>query len=454
MLWLIALAGIALRFTSLGRSYWFDELATLVNAGAPDWLTLWTHTAQDKQPPLYNSSTFVWISIFGRGELAVRSLSLIYGLLALLTPWLARTSLSRGEKLLCLLILCALPLPIRYAQEARNYSLLLLMSASCLFLYLECLTSGRALARNLLFGALLLLAASHIFGLLLALSFIAVMIVFARNWIERLSLAVFGAVLGAAIVTPLILGGAGHDAGGHFWITFTLASFIRAILYVFTPVGLLLLGCALAVGWRDGGTAAIDPRVIKAAAPSALMFCGAVAISFNTPILTDRNLIGMLPAFALLIAVLLYRRLTRASSLEAAGLLLLLLLLLAQSCLLVGARLLFVREDFRAIAQQSAQSNRRVCALIPNEHPHLWAWQAVESFYVVEMLGRPDLEPRIVAESELPLDPAGSECRLWADGHPEGSVSVLKLLPQFRQCTDVPLGTPAERTHSVLLSCP
>src|ERR1019366_8221020 len=97
---LVALSavGILLRFAVIDRSYWFDELATLVNIDAPDWKTVLDVTSKDNQPPLYNSTVFAWIHAFGYSEVAVRALSALYGLIALFTPWLARRSLTQSQK--------------------------------------------------------------------------------------------------------------------------------------------------------------------------------------------------------------------------------------------------------------------------------------------------------------------------------------------------------------------
>ena len=112
----------------------------------------------------------------GQSEIAVRSLSLLIALVTVATPWLARTSLSRTERLFSFAILCLMSLPIRCAQEARNYCLLLLFSSVCLFAYYELLHRTSRRLQVLFYAALTLLAFTHLFGLLLAMCFLGVML--------------------------------------------------------------------------------------------------------------------------------------------------------------------------------------------------------------------------------------------------------------------------------------
>src|SRR5579863_5263785 len=166
----ISAVGILLRIAAIERSYWFDELATVTTIDVPDWKTVLGLTARDNQPPLYNSIAFAWARGFGVSEFAVRSLSLLIGIVALFTPWLARTALTRSEKLLNFSILCLMPLPIRYAQEARNYSLLFLLSSACIYSYYEATVTNSRRPLILFHAMLIALAFTHLFGLLLAVS--------------------------------------------------------------------------------------------------------------------------------------------------------------------------------------------------------------------------------------------------------------------------------------------
>jgi uncharacterized membrane protein len=445
----ISLAGIALRFVAIDRSYWFDELATLNTIDVPNWTTVVQITARDNQPPLYNSAAFAWIQLFGVSEIALRSLSIVFGLLALFTPWLARTSLSRTEKLLCFTILCLMPLPIRHAQEARNYSLLFLLSSTCLFCYYEMIKAKSRRLQIQFHASLILLAFSHLFGLLLAVSFLAVMFWRERRIAPRLGLILYGIALSALILVPLVRGGSGEHVAGNFWITFSAATFSKQLLMVFTPVGMALIVYALVLWRRSSERAPLDPALLAALMPFILMLAGSIAISFNTPILTDRNLIGLIPAYALLTAWLLQHVITR----NAAPLTLALLcLLMLQTVALTYSPILFMQEDFRSIAKYSIATNSRVCYVLPatmeTPPPHIF------SFYVSRLYGRPDLDPEQMSLAAVPQDIASSDCRLWAEATlQKRGITVLGTLPQFSQCADVPLSQPRARAASELWDC-
>jgi uncharacterized membrane protein len=445
----ISAAGILLRFAAIDRSYWFDELATIHAASWPTWKVVLRVTSQDNQPPLYNSTVFFWTQAFGYSEIVVRLLSILYGLVALFTPWLARTALTRTEKLLIFTILCLMPLPIRYAQEARNYSLLFMLSSACLFSYYEIMVTKSRRLQILFHASLILLAFSHLFGLLLAASFLAVMFWRERRATWRLGLILYGVVLSAAIIVPLLQGGSGEHTGGNFWITFTAASLTLQLLTVFTPVGIALLAYAI-VSWRRTSPGArFDRPLVQALMPFALMLVGAIAISFNTPIITERNLIGIIPAFALLTGWLLQRVIAYKSPVVTVALL---SLCLVQSAAWAYSPYLFIQQDFRSIAQHSIAANSKVCYLVPDKDSMTQV--GIFGFYVTRIFNRPDLKPELMTASEVPQDLASHDCKLWADAVlPKRGVSLLKTLPQFSRCTEIPLDKPAARIASELMVC-
>jgi len=447
LLLVLAAAGVLLRIAAIDRSYWFDELATLNSIGVPDWKTVLDITSRDNQPPLYNSTIFFWTHLFGISEIAVRSLSVLYGLLALCTPWLARTSLDRNEKRLIFTILCLMPLPIRYAQEARNYSLLFLLSAACLFLYLEIVVTKSRRLQRVFYLSLLLLAFAHLFGLLLAASFLAVMFWREPRILARLGLALFGAAISAGVIIPLLHGGSGQLAGGNFWIVFTAASLGMQLLWVFTPVGIALLLYALILWRRDPNRPPFEPVLLQVVTPFALMLLGSIVISFNTPIVTDRNLIGLVAAFALLTAWFLRRIMPQhpVSALALMGLLLL------QAVALTYSPYLFIQQPFRSIAQHSIADNSRVCYVLPDVGI---VPSSIFDFYIVKIYHRPDLASMLLRPTDVPPQITDHDCRLWADAslHKRG-VSILHTMAPFAHCTDVPLGEGGTRMASELLDC-
>jgi hypothetical protein len=55
---------------------------------------------------------------------------------------------------------------------------------------------------------------------------------------------------------------------------------------------------------------------------------------------------------------------------------------------------------------------------------------------------------------DVPQDLSSRDCHLWADAAlAKRGESLLRTLPQFSRCTEVPLGRPGVRVASELLDC-
>jgi 4-amino-4-deoxy-L-arabinose transferase-like glycosyltransferase len=126
LLSIIAIA-LALRLPGLTESLWHDEVwSTRVMLG--NVTALARTIGADVHPPFYAVVMFVWIRMFGDSEISVRMLPLICGLLTIvLTARLAAGYGWRRAAPVAALILAISPPHIWYSQEARHYSLLLLL---------------------------------------------------------------------------------------------------------------------------------------------------------------------------------------------------------------------------------------------------------------------------------------------------------------------------------------
>jgi len=105
---------------------------------------------------------------------------------------------------------------------------------------------------------------------------------------------VFAIAITAAVLLPL-LRRARPTRPAATLVKFTPQFLAWSVGLVFTPVGLVLAAYGI-LRWR-GPTASIrfDALLVQALAPTALMFLGALVISLHTPLINDRNLIGMIP---------------------------------------------------------------------------------------------------------------------------------------------------------------
>lgn len=111
------------RFYGLTASaIWGDEGSSLLMSGY-NLTDIWVHAAHDVHPPLYFMLLHGWIEWFGDGIFAIRSLSALPGIAAvMLGMWLVRLIASPRAALLAGLMLALLPTAVRYSQEVRMYA--------------------------------------------------------------------------------------------------------------------------------------------------------------------------------------------------------------------------------------------------------------------------------------------------------------------------------------------
>src|SRR5256714_730085 len=148
---------------------WFDEIFSL-HAARHTWVELWRFAAADLiHPPLFYALLKIWMAVGGDSLLWLRLLPALTAIAALV-PFLL---LARELRLLpsatnfALLLLASNGYLIKYAQELRMYSLLLLLTLVSLWLFAKLLHAPRA-TRALLLAltiANLLLAYTHYYGL-------------------------------------------------------------------------------------------------------------------------------------------------------------------------------------------------------------------------------------------------------------------------------------------------
>jgi uncharacterized membrane protein len=132
---LILVIGAVLRFYDIGqKSLWRDEFYSLqASAGHVDRnsnhvryspLGVIPALGKDTDVPLYFMLLNLWIRVFGNSEVALRSLSAIFGIGAIFLIYLvARALLHERVGLISALILMLAPAQVYYAQEARAYAL-------------------------------------------------------------------------------------------------------------------------------------------------------------------------------------------------------------------------------------------------------------------------------------------------------------------------------------------
>ena len=143
---MVLAAGAAIRFSTLGlESYHHDEVITAMRVldGSFGHM-LHEVKVSESNPPLYYVLAWGWARAFGLGEVGLRSLSALFGVLAVGVGYMLGRELASRRVGLALAALMAFnPMLIWYSQEARSYSLLVLFCALSLWFFVRALKWGR-----------------------------------------------------------------------------------------------------------------------------------------------------------------------------------------------------------------------------------------------------------------------------------------------------------------------
>lgn len=302
----------ALSFAAIGaKSFWLDE-AFSVAVASLDRPSLWQVVAHDQaNMALYYLLLHFWLGI-GSGEAAVRSLSAAFAVAALVPLYGLGTRLfgQRVAVLACLL-LGVNAFFVRYAQEARAYSLSVFLVVVSSYLLLQALDRRTAWPWALYAVVSALAVYTHFFGVLfVGAHATSLLLVRPRSIRWRFPIAAYVAT--AILVAPLVPFILTVTHAG--WVApITARRFARALVELTGHGGLLLLAvyailCAAAIvssrraqGTR--GALALDAQHTFVLTWVVLPIATALVFSVLVrPIFVSRYLIGVLPALTLVAA--------------------------------------------------------------------------------------------------------------------------------------------------------
>lgn len=125
---LVGVVAFGLLFRFVARSnLWLDE-ALSVNIASLSVSDLIEALRHDGHPPLYYLLLHYWMELVGEGDVAVRALSGVFAVATLPLAWVAgrRVAGTSGARWMVALVAVG-PFWIRYATEARMYSLVMLL---------------------------------------------------------------------------------------------------------------------------------------------------------------------------------------------------------------------------------------------------------------------------------------------------------------------------------------
>ncbi|MFQ6057600.1 MAG: glycosyltransferase family 39 protein [Anaerolineae bacterium] len=338
----IVLLAFALRsFRLANQSIWYDEGLSVYYARQSLPALLAQVSASD-HPPLYFLLLHWWLPLAGRGEFAVRFLSLGWGVL--LIPLIYRLGLRRERSaerrwllgpsvaLLAALLIALSPFHIWYAQEARMYTLATFLSALSSYLLLRALTGGRR-TRWLAYALATLAAVYAHFYTLFILAFHAAFVLW-WAWRERQPrpLAAWGLCQGVVLLAFLPWGRFAVEqlaTNDTYWrgtldlkavLTRTLLSFsvgetlegpiaktVAVVYLLLVPVGVWALLRSKRRGLRASSLIP-DPSFPNPYSLSFLLLyllipiVALLLLSYNRPKFAPRYLLLATPAFYLLAA--------------------------------------------------------------------------------------------------------------------------------------------------------
>jgi mannosyltransferase len=321
----LALVGLALRVPRLTQSIWFDEAFRTFVVMKPDVIrSLLLH---DVHNPLYNAFMYGWIRVFGDSEVSIRVPTLLAGtgMIVIVWRWL-RERFGPMQAWWAAAFLTVNPVHIWYSCEAKNNMFTVLFVT--LTLWRLDVLARTLTARDVAFTAIAgALAIWTDFQSLLVLPavWIAWCVVQARDkqrqrsWMVPLTAAAGSLVL----VSPLLLFKAQRleDLDREYLTYFHWYEPLRMLL-VYFPTGnalvptvratwpfaalgfapFVVLGLARGMGVLRGSAwgcvVLLVPMLIMWAASEALVQMGS-----SVRIFQDRNVLVMLPAVAMTLAV-------------------------------------------------------------------------------------------------------------------------------------------------------
>ncbi len=315
----ILLLGAFLRLMRLDwQDVWLDEAFSLHIASLP-WSAALAAIQQDVHPPLFYLLLHGSIAWLGDSAYALRLLSALTGVLTVPALYgLGRAlRLERSWSLLLTFLMATAYFPIRFAQETRSFSLLLLLALLSMLCFVRWLSTARPQYLAGWFLVTLALIYTHYYGFFLPLVQTVWLVWLGRR--QRAWLAPWALALGSLALAfwpwlavmkqqALTLRAVTHQAPS------SLAT-IAELLYRFGGRSFLLAGlCCLLMGFSLRATrAAALTGLPPARSPAALPHAGLLWLWLILPVLipllltnlaatfTYRNAIISAPAFWLLV---------------------------------------------------------------------------------------------------------------------------------------------------------
>jgi len=167
------LVGSVLRLYRLGeQSFWIDEVFMITMATERTLGELLFEVPQfEPHPPLYNVIMWAWVPLAGTSEVAMRSTSVLFSVATLPVAYLlVRELFDRATATVAVAFLTVSPLQIWYAQEARMYALLVLLTVLSIYFLVRLTDSFSRLYATGYVTVGVLMGYLHVYGLFVLLA--------------------------------------------------------------------------------------------------------------------------------------------------------------------------------------------------------------------------------------------------------------------------------------------
>lgn len=369
---IVVLAAV-LRFATLRtQSIWFDEAATWDLVRRPFGAMLSRLPHAESTPPLFYALEWGWTRVFGDGELGLRSLPALAGLLTVpVAHAIGRRAAGARAGLAAAALVAVNPLLVWFSQEARSYALATLLSVVALLLFLRAQDDrrGRVLAAWALASALAL--ATHYFTAFVLVPQAAWLLW--RHPCRRSTLGAVGAVAATGLaLLPLLIAQSGnpYDIAGTP-LALRLVQLPKQFLLGYRGPLALPLGL-LGAAFVTGGAWLLLRRTPRPARERALLLgalgCVGVALPLLAALagadyLNTRNLLpALIPLLAALAVGCAASRAPRLGAVLLAGLCAISLAIVVT----VAADAQYQRQDWRGLARALGEtSGARALVITP-----------------------------------------------------------------------------------------
>jgi mannosyltransferase len=216
-----------------GKSFWLDELYSYTFATLP-LSDFWTTVSQyEGNMVLYYVLLRLWLTV-GDSPFWIRTLSALLGVGVVASTYVLATRLfGRRAGLSAALLLAINPSVVAYAQEARAYTLFLLLVLYSNVLYIRAVENGRASTWVAYAVTISLAVYSHFFGALVLLAQAVALLVVFRSQRPSPRVLVVVALVVTILVSPLALFVINSSAGGIAWIS---RPGLRALVGIFATM--------------------------------------------------------------------------------------------------------------------------------------------------------------------------------------------------------------------------